>query len=210
MNSEILSWLIQYGYFFMFLVLLVEGPVATAAGALAAALGYFNVFIVFILSFLGNFLPDVLYYGLGRWSGQWALDRYGERLGIPKNRRDRAAIFIGNNVGKWLFFVKAVPLISPPGLAVMGALGVPIKRFIWRDVIIVALTSLAFVLLGYYTGKGYDVLRRVTEHGTLGLIGVFALFIVVTFLYNRIARRFTGRMRRFTAEESAQDTQASQ
>ena len=92
----------------------------------------------------------------------------------------------------------------------MGALGVPIKRFIWRDVIIVALTSLAFVLLGYYTGKGYDVLRRVTEYGTLALIGVFALFIVVTFLYNRIARRFTGRMRRFTAEESAQETQANQ
>ena len=209
MYSEILSWLIQYGYFFMFLVLLVEGPVATAAGGFAAALGYFNVFIVFILSFLGNFLPDVLYYGLGHWSGRWALDRYGERLGIPKHRRDRAAIFIGNNVGKWLFFVKAVPLISPPGLAVMGALGVPIKRFIWWDIIIVALTSLAFVLLGYYTGKGYDVLLRVTEYSILGLIGIFALFIVITFLYNRIARRFTGRMRRFTAEESAQEAQAT-
>lgn len=202
MDAEILDWIIRYGYLLMFLLLLVEGPVVTASGALAAALGYFNVYAVFALSFLANFLPDVLYYGLGWWSGKWALDKYGERLGIPRGRRDRAAVFIGGNVGKWLFFVKTVPFISPPGLAVMGALGVPIRRFIWWDAIIVALTSLGFVLLGYYSGKGYDELRRITQYATFGLFGIFLVFIFSAFLYGRIARRFSSSMQRFTADEN--------
>lgn len=202
METEIFDWIIRYGYLFMFLILLVEGPVVTASGALAAALGYFNVYAVFAISFLANFLPDVVYYGLGRWSGQWALDRYGEQVGIPRRRRDRAAVFIGGNLGKWLCFVKTVPLISPPGLAVMGALGIPVRRFIWWDALIVALTSLGFVLLGYFSGKGYDELRRITPFATFALLGIFLAFILSAFLYGRIARKLSGKMRRFAAEES--------
>ena len=64
-DSEVLDWLIRYGYLLMFLLMLIEGPTITASAALGAALGYFNVFVVFALSFLGNFLPDMLYYMLG-------------------------------------------------------------------------------------------------------------------------------------------------
>ena len=200
-ESDILPWLIRNGYLLMFLVMLVEGPAVTATGALGAALGHFNVFVVFLLSFLGNFLPDVLYYAIGRRSGQWVLDKFGPRIGIPDDRRERASVFISANVGKWLFFIKTVPFISPPGLAVMGALGVPIKQFIWWDAFIVALTSLGFTLLGYYSGKGYDVLRQVTQYSAFGLFGIFLMFILTTMIYNRAARRFTGRMRALGSEE---------
>ena len=82
-DSEILDWLIRYGYLLMLLVMLVEGPAITDSASLGAALGHFNVFIVFILSFFANFLPDVLDYSLGRWSSQWAPDKFGSRIGLP-------------------------------------------------------------------------------------------------------------------------------
>jgi membrane protein DedA with SNARE-associated domain len=110
MESETLDWVIQHGYLVMFLIMLVEGPVITASAALAAALGYFDVFVVFGISFFANFLEDFVYYGFGNWGGQHVLDKYGERVGIPKAQRDRAAQFIDNHAGKWLFFVKTVPL----------------------------------------------------------------------------------------------------
>ena len=201
-ESEILEWLIRHGYLLMFLVMLIEGPAVTAIGALGAALGYFNVFIVFVLSFFANFLPDVLYYSLGHWGGQWVLDRFGARIGIPINRRERASIFITNHLGKWLLFIKTIPFISPPGLAVMGALGVSIKRFIWWDMAIVALTSAFFAAVGYYSGQGYGFLQLAFGHGALWLAGFFILFLLMTFLYNRIAQRFTRRMRQYTDEES--------
>lgn len=185
----------------MFLIMLVEGPVLTATGGLASALGYYNVFIVFALSFFANFIPDMLYYGLGRWGGNHALDKYGERFGIQRSRRDRAARFISDHVGQWLIFIKAVPLISPPGLAVMGALGVPIRSFIWWDMLIVALTSLFFVAIGYYWGKGYDFLQGATQYGPWALAGAFLFFILVTQLFSRLGRKLTRRMRTVTADE---------
>lgn len=186
----------------MFLVMLIEGPAITASAALGAALGHFNVFTVLLLSFFANFLPDLLYYALGRWGGQWALDRFGPRIGIPAERRDRAATFIAGNLGKWLWFIKTVPFISPPGLAVMGALNVSVKRFIWWDAVIVAVTSAIFTAIGYYSGQGFGFLQRVVGYGPLWLGGIFVLFLAVAFAYNRIAQRFTGRMKQDVGRDS--------
>ena len=201
-SSDILDWLIRYGYLLMFLIMLVEGPAITASAALGAALGHFNVFFVFVLSFFANFLPDVLYYSLGGWGGQWVLDKFEQRIGLPGGGRERAATLISNNLGKWLWFIKTIPFISPPGLAVMGALGVPIKRFIWWDIVIVALTSLIFTVLGYYSGQGYGFLSRVIGYGAAWLAGMFLLFLVISYLYNRVAQKFTRNMRQSAGDET--------
>jgi membrane protein DedA with SNARE-associated domain len=201
MDSEILHWIIQHGYLIMFLLMLVEGPVVTASAALGAALGYFDVYLVFGISFLANFLEDFVYFGIGRWGGYWVLDRYGDRLGVARARRDRATEFIGSHMVKWLIFIKTVPLISPAGLAVMGALGIPLRQFIWRDALIVALTSLFFLAVGYYSGKGYDFLRGATQYGPWGLAGAFLLIILVAHLFNRLGRRLTRRIKNFAVDE---------
>jgi membrane protein DedA with SNARE-associated domain len=201
MDSEALDWLIQHGYIIMFLVMLVEGPVTTATASLGAALGYFNVYLVFTLSFLANLLPDLLFYGLGRWGGQRTLDKYGERMGIARNRRDRAARFIDRNLAVWLFFIKPVPFVGLLGLAITGALGISLRRFLWWDGILVALGTLFFVVLGYYSGKGYEFLGPGTRYGYLALAGAVVLFLVAAHLFGRMRRRLSSRMRGLTAEE---------
>ena len=201
MDSETLNWIIQHGYIIMFLLMLVEGPVVTASAALGAALGHFDVYLVFAISFIANFLEDFVYFGIGRWGGHRVLDRYGSRFGMAGTRRVGAAQFIDTHMGKWLIFIKTVPLVSPPGLAVMGALGVPVRRFIWWDMLIVALTSLFFVVIGYYSGKGYDFLQTATQYGPWGLAGAFLFIILIAQLFGRLARRFTRRTGSFAGEE---------
>ena len=203
-ETEALDWLIRHGYLIMFLVMLVEGPAVNATAALGASQGHFNVFIVFALSFFANFFPDVLYYLLGRWTGQWMLDRFGPRIGILPARRERASGLITNNMGKWLLFIKTIPLIGPPGLAVMGALRVSIRRFIWWDMTIVAFVSAMFTALGYFSGEGYGVLRTAFGYGPLWLGLFVVLFVLASFVYSRIARRLTRRMQRSINEPNAQ------
>ena len=130
------------------------------------------------------------------------LDRFGPRIGVLAERREVAANFISRNIGKWLWFIKTVPFISPPGLAVMGALGISMRRFIWWDVVIVALTSLLFTAIGYYSGEGYGLLKNAVGHGTLLLAGIFVLMVAATYVYNRIAQRITRRMRQMGSEET--------
>ena len=76
-------------------------------------------------------------------------------------------------------------------------MGVSVKRFIWWDMAIVALTSAFFTALGYYSGQGYGFLQRSFGYGVLWLAGFFVLFLVVTYIYNRIAQRFTRRIRQY-------------
>lgn len=74
-------------------------------------------------------------------------------------------------------------------------MGVPIRRFIWWDIVIVAITSVISTVLGYYSGQGYGFLNRVIGYGAAWLAGMFILFIVVSYFYNRAAQRFTRTMR---------------
>jgi glycosyltransferase involved in cell wall biosynthesis/membrane protein DedA with SNARE-associated domain len=202
MDSEILDWIVQHGYVFMFLIMLFEGPVVTASGALGAALGFFNIYIVFALAFFANFLPDVLYYSIGHWGGPHAFDRYGRWFGISRERRDQMAQFISQNAGKSLIVVKTVPFLSPPGLAIMGALGVSVKQFILWSVLIDIATSLFFAVIGYYSGKGYEVLTQYPEYASFGLAGAFLLFILIAHLYSRATKKLSQKITGFPSDES--------
>jgi glycosyltransferase involved in cell wall biosynthesis/membrane protein DedA with SNARE-associated domain len=201
MDSELLDWIVQHGYIFMFLIMLMEGPVATASAALGSALGFFNVYIVLILSFFAGFLPDVLYYSIGHWGGPHALDRYGRRFGVSQARRDQMARFMEENAGKSIFFVKTVPFLSPPGLAILGALGVSVKQFIWWSTMVDTATALFFVVIGYYSGKGYEILGQFPEYASFGLAGAFLLFILISYLYSRAAKKLSQKITGFSSDE---------
>ena len=56
------QWVMIHGYAFMFTGMFVEGPLITAAASFGAALGYFNLTIVAILSLLGDILADLMHF----------------------------------------------------------------------------------------------------------------------------------------------------
>ncbi|HLF04676.1 MAG TPA: hypothetical protein VI855_05615, partial [Dehalococcoidia bacterium] len=87
--GETLEWVLRHGYILMFVAIVLEGPLTTIASAFGAALGYFNIYWVVALAFLGNLLPDCLYYFLGYWGGRPVLEKYGRPLGITRARLDR-------------------------------------------------------------------------------------------------------------------------
>lgn len=44
------------GYFVMFGLMFLEGPIVTIASAFLASLGFFNIYIVALLGWLGDFV----------------------------------------------------------------------------------------------------------------------------------------------------------
>ncbi len=188
--AQALEWVIRHGYVLMFVAMVVEGPLVTIASAFGAALGYFSIYWVVALSFLGNLLPDCLYYYLGYWGGRPALERYGRPLGITRERLERWSPLAGRNVGPWLLLVKEVPLMGPTGIAVMGALRVPARRYLAWDVAINAVTALLLAALGFYAGQGYHQLLRYTGHPGYLLAGGAVALLLLTWLYRQAVNRF--------------------
>jgi membrane protein DedA with SNARE-associated domain len=65
----ILEWalplLATYKYWILFLLFLIEGPVATFFASLLSVHHFFNIWVVIILAITGDVLGDVIHYFLG-------------------------------------------------------------------------------------------------------------------------------------------------
>jgi len=65
-NLDILSLIQIHGYWIMFVLMFIEGPITAYVAAFAASLGYFNVWAVLSLFVFGNQIPDTILFFIGR------------------------------------------------------------------------------------------------------------------------------------------------
>lgn len=198
MGSELnqtAQWLLANGYWLIFLLMLVEGPVVTAAGAFAAALGYFNLWLVFLLSVLGNLIPDIIYYALGFWGRKKLIDKYGHYLGLSKERVAHLEGLIKNHAVRSLLFIKLTPLLATPGLIMAGAARMDIKRYAWVSLIITAPSSLFFLIVGYYFGAAYEKIVSYLNYGGYLILITLAMFVAFSSLYKKFLRKIAERIR---------------
>ncbi len=196
--AAITQWILQQGYTVMFILMLIEGPVVTAAGAFAAAFSYFHLWAVFLLSILGNLIPDVIFYAMGYWGRHTFIDKYGHYFGVTKERITMAEKLAANHTGKSLFAIKMIPFIAAPGLIIVGASKMDLKKYIWWSIAITVPSSLFYLLIGYYFGAAYGTIDHYLHLGYY-LLGA-TIIIVLTILYYQ--RKFTENFAKKIGEEN--------
>ncbi len=189
MNTDAFNWLVAHGYPLMFVLMLVEGPVITAAGAFAAKLGYFRLSIVFSISIAGNLLPDILYYALGYWGRAKFVDRFGKYFKLDRGKIIKLESLMRDHAGKTLLVVKLLPFMAVPGLMVAGLTRMPLRKYITLSLAIILPTSLLFLLIGYYTGEAYDGLVARINNALYLLAGVMVVFIIISYTWKKASAK---------------------
>jgi membrane protein DedA with SNARE-associated domain len=184
------QWVLQHGYPLLFIVMLIEGPIVTAAAAFAAALHYMNIWIVLSLSILANFIPDLVYYAIGYWGRGKFLDKYGHYLGITPERIASTEKLAATHSGKSLFMIKMVPLLATPGLILVGATKMDIKKYAFWSIVIIIPSSLLYLVIGYYFGAAYNTIEHYLNLGIY--VAIAAAVIVITIAY--FQRRYFSRL----------------
>jgi len=187
--SAATQWVLAHGYLLMFLLMLAEGPVVTAAGAFAAALGYFNVWLVLTLSILGNLVPDAIYYAIGYWGRKGIVDKYGRYFHITEERMERLEKSYEKHAGKTLLFVKLAPLFATPGLVAAGIARVPIKKYTLWSFIVTAPSSLFYLIVGYYFGAAYNKVVEFANYGSYILAMAIVVFITLSYLQKKYGKK---------------------
>ena len=175
------QWVLQHGYPLLFIVMLVEGPVVTAAGAFAAALHYMNIWVVLALSILANFIPDLVYYAIGYWGRETFINKYGHYLGITPERIATTEKLAEQHSGKSLFMIKMIPLLATPGLILVGATKMDFRKYMFWSIVIIVPTSLLYLIIGYYFGAAYATIDRYLNLG--GYVIAAAAVIVLALAY---------------------------
>ena len=183
--ASIFQGLIIHGYVLMFLLMCVEGPIITTAAAFAVSLGYFNLSIVFILSILGDVIPDTIYYFIGYFARHSVINKYGHRFGLSTARMEKIESHLTRHAGKTITALKLTPIIALPGFMIVGSA----RYSYWKYILVCTLVSLVktaiFMAVGYYFGHLYN-LGQYLEYSNLFLFGILILLILFYLIYKKV------------------------
>jgi membrane protein DedA with SNARE-associated domain len=149
-----------------------------------------NIWIVLSLSILANFIPDLVYYAIGYWGRGKFLDKYGHYLGITPERIASTEKLAATHSGKSLFMIKMVPLLATPGLILVGATKMDIKKYAFWSIVIIIPSSLLYLVIGYYFGAAYNTIEHYLNLGIY--VAIAAAVIVITIAY--FQRRYFSRL----------------
>lgn len=184
--SILVPWVIAHGYLIFFIAALIEGPFVTAAGGVAAALGYYNIYLIMLLAIAGDIGGDILYYGLGYNFSKLVRSGKLQFLGITYNRVGRIEKILHEQTIRAVMFVKLAPFIGPPGLIILGSVRAPIKKFTKAALIIAVPKSLLFALLGYYSAAAYIYLDKTIARGQYALAIIIGVALLIYLLYKKV------------------------
>ena len=169
-----------WAYLLLAIVVAVEGPIATLAGAIAASAGLLNPVLVFVSASLGNLTADTLWYSLGYIGKTEWLMKLSSRFGVKENTMARLEKEVHDHIHKVLFIAKLTMGFVIPTLIAAGLARVPFKR--WFGVLFTAecIWTGTLVLAGYYFGA-------LTQHIEANLRWVSLagamIFVVIVIVY---------------------------
>lgn len=188
--SAIFQWVIVHGYWLIFIALFIEGPVVTAAAAFAAALGYFNIYLIFLLSILGNLIPDIILYAVGFWGRNSVVDKYGHRFHLSHERMEHLSGLMHRHAWKTFIAVKLLPFMAVPGLMMAGAIKMPLRRYALITTVIILPTSLIYLLLGYYFGAAYNQIKNYVDYAPYLIILIMGVIFVISRIIKKLFAKF--------------------
>jgi membrane protein DedA with SNARE-associated domain len=191
-TAGLLAFLQTQGYFIMLIIMIVEGAIVTYVASFIASMGIFNIYIVLGLSILGNILGDIILYFVGRhWGRKVLLKHFYSKL--KGKKLHKLEDLIKKHPGRSVALVKISPFIPIPGLILIGASEVPIKKFLFFSLITSFVYSLIFTLLGFYSGVAFNALARYVDNSSI-IIGVaVVLGIGAWYLIRYISSKITKR-----------------
>jgi membrane protein DedA with SNARE-associated domain len=175
-----------WSYLLLALLVMVEGPVATLAGAVAASSGLMRPTWVFVSAASANLLADILWYTLGYVGKIEWLHRYGSWFGLREKLVVRLMSDIQRHAAKLLFVAKLTLGFTIPTLVATGLARVPLRRWLWVLLISETIWTGSLVYLGFHFGQYVQRLERGVE--MVALVGAL-LFIVLLIVYISYLRK---------------------
>ena len=183
----------QGKYLLLFIIYLIEGPVAGFISALISASGLLNIYIVFLLLIIAEIGIDIFYYYLGKFLSESELQKKLSKFNNNGFLQTVKEIFDKHPI-KALIFIKVVGIIAVPSLIVIGKYQtIKPKKFILWTSIIAFFKDLTIVLAGYTLGVSIEAFLM--AYDIYKVIGIVISVLAVLYILFRINQQ---KMEKFT------------
>ncbi len=195
MEKYVLDLINNFGYFGMFLgmileavIIIIPSELILATGGILAGKGIFSLFGAFITGLLGSVFCAVIIYYMGYFGGKPFVRKYGKYFFMKENDLEKAnswyekygliAACIGRNVP----IVRT--LISLP----IGITRVSFKKFLLYTFLGSIPWTFAFVYCGYMLGNNWIVLNDLTSKLKLP-IRILIVILIISWLFKKIKKK---------------------
>ncbi len=169
-----------WSYILLALVVSVEGPLATLAGAVAASAGLLNPILVFASASVGNLTADTVWYSVGYLGKTEWLVKYGHWFGLKKKLIDQLEKDIQTHIRKILFAAKLTLGFVVPTLIATGLARIPMKRWFGALFTAECIWTGGLVLAGYYFGT---LTQRIASNLRWVSLAGAAIFLILGLIY---------------------------
>lgn len=184
-TAQALQLLLQYKYFIIFPIAVIEGPVINIICGFLASTGHLEFWFVYIILVVADMVGDVLFYLAGFWGGNKFIEKWGRFLRINEDQVLKMENGFVRHGGKILLTGKLTQVAGGPILVAAGVVKYNFSLFFWYNLIGTVIKSFLLLLAGYYAGYAYE--RAFVYFDYIGFISsvVFVLIILGVFYYLR-------------------------
>lgn len=184
-GQEIINFLSDWGYFVIFPLMIIEGPIVTILSAMLASFGVLNWGLVLLFSVLGDVVGDVILYWLGNVYGMKFVDRIGKYFGITKKLVMKMENYFKKHGGKTIFAVKSTTGLCWATFVAAGIVKMDFKKFLKYSVMGGVVWSGFLVAMGYFYGFMWIQIKRYIEWAGWLIVGLtIGTFLAIT-LYKK-------------------------
>ncbi len=174
----------------MFPLAAFEGPVISLIAGFLIHLGYFSFLPVLVILVLGDVIPDVIYYYIGRFGNRNRLiEKYGSRSDFVLNNFNLLEKLWRNHGKKTMLLSKLAYGLSTPLLISAGFVKMPLRRFISYTLPISILLYSFTVSIGYFLGSSYQLAAKYIDFAEIIIAAILVIFVVVYVFFIKYARR---------------------
>lgn len=198
MDQYVIDLIGNFGYFGMFLgmvleavIIIIPSELILATGGILASREIFTFWGAFLIGLVGSVFCAVIIYAMGYFGGRPFVEKYGKYFFMKKEDIEKCdawfqkygllAAFVGRN------FPIVRTLISLP----IGLTRLSFFKFLLYTTLGSIPWTFAFVYVGYALGNNWVLLQNYTSKLKVP-IRLLLLLLLVSYLYKKIKKRRTG------------------
>lgn len=194
MDNYVIELINKFGYFGMFLgmvleavIIIIPSELILATGGILAGRGIFNFWMSFFIGLLGSIFCAVVIYAMGYFGGYAFVNKYGKYFFMKEEDIRKSNTWfdkyglIAAAIGRNIPIIRT--LISLP----VGIARLSFKKFLVYTTLGSIPWTFVFVYFGYSLGNNWTVLSDITSKLKIP-IRILLIILIISIVYKKIKK----------------------
>lgn len=194
MDNYVIELINKFGYFGMFLgmvleavIIIIPSELILATGGILAGRGIFNFWMSFFIGLLGSIFCAVVIYAMGYFGGYAFVNKYGKYFFMKEEDIRKSDTWfdkyglIAAAIGRNIPIIRT--LISLP----VGIARLSFKKFLVYTTLGSIPWTFVFVYFGYSLGNNWTVLSDITSKLKIP-IRILLIILIISIVYKKIKK----------------------